>query len=194
MPTAAHQSADSYAESVGAVPSTIVLKAVAEIFSGSNASPARFSHIVLGKNLTHSGVLLFDTALSWLAVTYLYGSPAFDVTIATLCGLLFAAPLNFTVGNLLSLYSSKKLDFSTFGRQRASQITVLVSLGVQIVVVGIGVSTFVIARHYANFWIATVLFVALAVISFSIYGTILHRIDRIALERRETLVAELCRV
>jgi len=42
MPIAAHQSADSYAESVGAVPSTIVLKAVAEIFSGSNASPARF--------------------------------------------------------------------------------------------------------------------------------------------------------
>ncbi len=157
------------------------------------ASPALFSQIVLGKNLTHAAVLLFDTALSWLAVTYLYGSPTFDVTIATLCGLFFAAPLNFTVGNLLSLYSPKKLDFSTFGRQRASQITVLVSLGVQIVVVGIGVSTFVIARHYANFWIATAVFLALAVISFSIYGMILHRIDGIALERRETLVAELCR-
>jgi ABC-2 type transport system permease protein len=157
------------------------------------ASPAPFSQIVLGKNLTHAGVLLFDTTLSWIAVIYLYGSPAFDVTFATLAGLLFAAPLNFTVGNLLSLYSPKKLDFSTFGRQRAAQLTVLVSLGVQIVVVGIGVSTFVIARYYANFWIATAVFLALATISFSIYGVTLHRIDRIALERRETLVTELCR-
>jgi ABC-2 type transport system permease protein len=157
------------------------------------ASPARFREIVLGKNLTHACVLLIDTVLAWFAVNYLYGSPAFDVTIATLCGLLFAAPLNFSVGNLLSLYSPKKLDFSTFGRQRASQLTVLVSLGVQIVIVGIGVSTFVIARHYANFWIAALIFLALAVISFSFYGMILYLVDRIASEQKETLVAELCR-
>jgi ABC-2 type transport system permease protein len=157
------------------------------------ASPVRFSQIVLGKNLTHACVLAFNTALSWFAVSYLYGSPAFDVTIATLAGLLFAAPLNFTVGNLLSFYSPKRLDFSTFGRQRASQTTVLVSLGVQIVVVGIGVSIFVIARHYANFWVATAVFLTLAAITFPVYGMTLHRIDRIALERRETLVAELCR-
>jgi hypothetical protein len=113
--------------------------------------------------------------------------------MATLAGLLFAAPVNFIVGNLLSLYSPKKLDFSTFGRQRASQMTVLVSLGVQIVVVGIGVSVFVIARHYGNLWIATLVFLGLAVISFSIYGVTLKRIDRIALERRETLISELCR-
>lgn len=157
------------------------------------ASPARFSQIVLGKNLTHACVLAFDTALAWFAVTYLYGSPAFNITIATLCALLFAAPLNFAVGNLLSLYSPKKLDFSTFGRQRASQITVLVSLGMQIVLVSIGVGTFVIARHYGNFWIAAVVFLALAAITFPIYGITLRRIDRMALERRETLVAELCR-
>jgi ABC-2 type transport system permease protein len=157
------------------------------------ASPVRFSQIVLAKNLTHASILMFDTVLAWLAVALLYGRPTLDVTIATLAGLLFAAPVNFIVGNLLSLYSPKKLDFSTFGRQRASQMTVLVSLGVQIVVVGIGVSAFVIARHYGNLWIATLVFLGLAVISFSIYGVTLKRIDRIALERRETLISELCR-
>lgn len=157
------------------------------------ASPIRFSQIVLAKNLSHASILLFDTALSWLAVTLLYGRPMLDVTIATLAGLLFAAPVNFTVGNVLSLYSPKKLDFSTFGRQRASQITVLVSLGVQIVVVGVGVSAFVIARYYANLWIATLVFLSLAVISFSIYGITLKHIDHIALERREALISELCR-
>jgi ABC-2 type transport system permease protein len=157
------------------------------------ASPVRFSQIVLAKNLTHASILFFDTVLAWLAVTLLYGRPAADVTVATLAGLLFAAPVNFTVGNFLSLYAPKKLDFSTFGRQRASQTTVLFSLGVQIVVVGLGVGAFVIARNYGNLWIATVIFLGLAMISCSVYGVTLRRIDRIALERRETLVSELCR-
>jgi ABC-2 type transport system permease protein len=157
------------------------------------ASPAPFSQIVIGKNLTHACALLFDTVLVGLAVSYLYGSPALAVTIATLCGLLFAAPLNFSIGNLLSFYSPRKLDFSTFGRQRTSQLTMLVSLGVQIVVTGICVSIFVLARSYANFWIAAAIFLALSVISFAVYGVTLLRIDRIALKRRETLMAELCR-
>jgi ABC-2 type transport system permease protein len=157
------------------------------------ASPVRFGQIVVAKNLTHAGILVFDTLLAWLAVRFLYGTPALDVTVATLAGMLFAAPVNFTVGNLLSVYSPKKLDFSTFGRQRASQTTVLLSLGVQIVVVGIGVAAFVIARYYGSFWIATVIFLALAAISLTAYGVVLGQMDRIALQRRETLVAELCR-
>jgi ABC-2 type transport system permease protein len=157
------------------------------------ASPVRFRQIVLAKNLTHAAILLMEMALAWLAATYLYGSPALDITAATITAILFAAPLNFAVGNLLSLYSPKKLDFSTFGRQRASQMTVLVSLGVQIVIVGVGVAVFVIGRVYQNYWIVAGTFLALAAISFSIYGMILQRIDRIALEKRETLIAELCR-
>jgi ABC-2 type transport system permease protein len=157
------------------------------------ASPVPFSRIVLAKNLTHAGILVFDTALAWIAVAYLYGRPSLDVTVATLAGLLFAAPVNFTIGNLLSIYSPKRLDFSTFGRQRASQMTVLVSLAVQIVVVAVGVSAFLLAKHYGNFWIAAAIFLVLAAISFSAYGMVLSHMDRIALERRETLVAELCR-
>ena len=57
-----------------------------------------------------------------------YGPPAPGIALATLAGLLFAAPVNLAAGNLLSIYSPKKLDYSTFGRQRASQTTVLVSL------------------------------------------------------------------
>lgn len=157
------------------------------------ASPAPFRQIVLAKNLTHAGILLVEIALAWLTVTYLYSPPTLDVTAATLAGVLFAAPVNLTVGNLLSIYSPKKLDFSTFGRQRASQITVLVSLGIQIVIIGVGVSAFMIARYYQNYWIATAGFLVLAGVSCSIYVVILRRIDRIALERRDTLVSELCR-
>jgi len=157
------------------------------------ASPVRFREIVLAKNLTHASILAVETLIAWIGVSYLYGRPRLDVVIATLAGLLFAAPLNFSVGNLLSLYSPKRLDFSKFGRQRAAQVTVLVSLGLQIVVVGLGATVFWIARHYGNFWIATVILLALAGVSFSAYFMTLNRVDGIALQRRETLVAELCR-
>jgi ABC-2 type transport system permease protein len=157
------------------------------------ASPVRFRQIVLAKNLAHAGILAFNTALAWIAVSYLYGRPEFSITVATLAALLFATPLNFTVGNLLSIYSPKKLDFAAFGRQRVSQLTVLISLGVQLVIGGLGAATFFLARWYGSFWIAALTFVGLSVITLSVYVMILSRVDGLALERRETLVAELCR-
>ena len=113
--------------------------------------------------------------------------------MATIAGLLFAVPLNFTAGNLLSLYSPKRRDFSAFGRQNVTQTTVLVSFGMQILIVGCGIGIFAIARIYQNPWIATLLFLVLAAISIPIYLTVLRRLDQIALQRRETLIAELCR-
>lgn len=157
------------------------------------ASPVRFRDIILGKNLTHLAILLFNTALALIAVTYLYGAPHMTVTIATAAGLLFAAPLNFTAGNLLSIYSPKKRDFATFGRQNVSQTTVLASFGVQIVTVAVGAGVFLLARLYQNLWIATLLFLGLSAITIPIYVVILRRLDTIAIERRETLLAELCR-
>jgi len=157
------------------------------------ASPVSFREIVLGKNLTHAGILIFEMVIAWVAVSFLYGRPALDMTVATLAGLLFAAPVNFAVGNVLSLYSPKKLDYSKFGRQRASQVTVLISLALQIVVVGVGVSIFWTARYLGNSWIGALLLLLLGTVSLVIYGMVLNRVDRLAQERRETLIAELCR-
>ena len=147
----------------------------------------------LGKNLTHAGILILNAVFAWIAVTYLYGPPHLAVTVATLTGLLFAAPLNFTAGNLLSIYSPKKRDFATFGRQNVSQTTVLASFGTQIAIVGLGVGVFALARLYKNLWIAVLLFLLLSAVSIPVYIVMLHRLDGIALQRRETLLAELCR-
>ena len=157
------------------------------------ASPVQFRHIILGKNLTHAAVLFVTTIFAWFAVIYLYGAPHVAVTVATMAGLLFAAPLNFMAGNLLSIYSPKKRDFSTFGRQNVSQTTVLASMGIQIVIVGFGVAVFAIARLYKNLWIASALFLILAVISLPAYIIVLQKMDHLVVERRETLLAELCR-
>ena len=71
------------------------------------ACPISFREIVLAKNLTHTTILALEIIVAWIAVSSLYGRPAFDVTIATLAGLLFAAPVNFCAGNLLSIYSPR---------------------------------------------------------------------------------------
>jgi ABC-2 type transport system permease protein len=157
------------------------------------ASPVRFRQILLGKNLAHVGVLVVNAFLAWFAVNWLYGAPHLAVTVATIAGLMFAAPLNFTAGNLLSIYSPKKRDFSTFGRQNVSQTTVLASFGMQILLVATGVGVFALARLYGNLWIAVVLFLILSAISIATYLAVLHRLDHIALQQRETLLAELCR-
>ncbi len=67
------------------------------------AAPVSFSQIVLAKNLTHAAILIGEVTFAWIAVASLYGPPALDMAVATLAGLLFAAPLNFAVGNLLSI-------------------------------------------------------------------------------------------
>ena len=157
------------------------------------ASPARFREIVLGKNLTHAAILTANAVFAWFAVTYLYGAPHFAVTVATFAGLLFAAPLNFTAGNLLSIYSPKKRDVAAFGRQNISQTTVLLSFALQAVLVGVGFAVFAAARYLDNLWIATVLFLILSAISISVYLLVLRNLDGIAVERRESLLAELCR-
>jgi ABC-2 type transport system permease protein len=157
------------------------------------ASPARFRDIVLAKNLMHAAILTLEAALAWIAVTLIYRRPGIDVTIATIAGLLFAAPVNFAVGNLLSIYSPRKIDYSKFGRQRASQFPVLISMGIQLVLVGVGVSVFWAANYLGNFSIATLVLLAMAGLSFTMYRMILNRVDRLAMERRETMLAELCK-
>ncbi len=134
----------------------------------------------MGKNVTHAGVLVLETTVVWVAVISLFGRPTVNMTIATLIALLFAAAVNFSVGNMLSIYSPKKFDYSTFGRQRASQITVLISMGVQVLVVVIAGSAFWIARRYGNSQIADLILLLLAVISLAAYRAVLGRIDRVA--------------
>ena len=95
--------------------------------------------------------------------------------------------------SLISVYSPRKRDFATFGRQNVSQTTVLASFGVQIVIAGVGVAVFAVARLLHNLWMAVLLFLILAAISIPIYMIVLRNMDRIAVERRETLLAELCR-
>ncbi len=156
-------------------------------------SPASFRSVMIGKNIAHMGVLAVELIALWIGVSLLFRPPTAETLLITLSGLLFAAPINLAAGNLLSLYSPKKTEFGTFGRQRASQTTVLASFAIQILVVGIAAATLLIARSYGRERLAIVIFFALAGLSFSIYMFVLTRVDRMAARRREVLTTELCK-
>jgi ABC-2 type transport system permease protein len=157
------------------------------------ASPVRFREIVLAKNLAHSAVLIFEMIMVWIAVSLLFKAPSFDIKIATLTGIAFAAPVNFLAGNLLSLYSPKKVDYGVLGRQRASQTGVLASFGIQIAILAVAAAIVFLARMMGSYWTATLAFLILAAVAWTAYILVLNSIDGIAFRQREALLSELCR-
>jgi ABC-2 type transport system permease protein len=156
-------------------------------------SPVGFHEIVLGKNLTHALLLACEIVMVWLAVCFMFHPPAADVTFATVAGVAFALLLNLTAGNLLSVYTPKRIDYGAFGKQRASTTTVFASLGIQAVVFGLAGVTLLIARAYGQVWLAAILFLSLAGLTSIAYILVLNQLDRIALDRRDAILSELCR-
>jgi len=130
--------------------------------------PVRFRGILLGKNLTHALLLACEVVMVWVAVCFMFHPPSVDVTVATVTGVAFALLLNLTAGNLLSIYTPKKIDYGAFGKQRASTTTVFASLGIQFAVFGLAAVTLLIARAFGRIWLAAVIFLVLAGLSQSL--------------------------
>ena len=156
-------------------------------------SPVRFREILLGKNLTHALLLALETVLVCAGASLMYRPPPWDIALATVTGVSFALVVNLTVGNLLSVYSPKKIDLGALGRQHTSQLTALAGLGIQAAVLGLCALALLAARAYQHIWFAAVIFLALAAIATVFYALSLNRIDAIAQRRREAMIAELCR-
>jgi ABC-2 type transport system permease protein len=155
------------------------------------ASPVGFRQIMAGKNLAHATIFCLEAALVWMGTCLLYRPPSLWVTLATIAAFLFILPLDLTVGNLLSLYSPTRIDAGVFGRQRASLTTVLASFAVRGLLFGAGAWLFGWSRRQDNPATAVLIFLLPAVIAFAIYTWALSRVDRVALEHRESLISAL---
>jgi ABC-2 type transport system permease protein len=156
-------------------------------------SPVRFREILLGKNLAAAFVLAAEIALVWLGTCLMYPLPSWDAVLATVTGVFFALLLNLIGGNFLSVFTPKKIDFGTFGRQRASNTTAFASLGIQAAVIGLCSLALLAARAYRHIWVAAIVFVILAAGATVAYFLVLDRMDAIVLKRREAMITELCK-
>lgn len=118
---------------------------------------------------------------------------SFVQVLPTVAGILFALPVNLSIGNLLSISSPKKIDFGTMGRQKASGATQLAAFGSQAALFGIAAVVFLIARSFGQIWLAAILFLILAAAASLVYWLLLNRAEQMALNRREVMIAELSR-
>jgi ABC-2 type transport system permease protein len=156
-------------------------------------SPVKFREILMGKNLAHAIVMTIEIFLVWLGVCFLYQPPSTEITIATICGVIFGLLVNFAAGNILSMYTPKKIDYGTFGRQRASGTTAIASLAIQAATMGLCALALLAARASGRIWVASLAFLILIGVAAVGYSMVLSRADTLALKRRETMISELSR-
>jgi len=62
-------------------------------------------------------IAALETLASGVTIALIYGPPEPVVCLATISALLFAVPVNLTLGNLVSLYFPMRRDFGVYRRK-----------------------------------------------------------------------------
>jgi ABC-2 type transport system permease protein len=156
-------------------------------------SPTRLRDVFLAKNLMGFLLSFVELVVIFAVISFIAHPPALVITLATVCWLLFTTFINGAVGNLRSLMAPKKIDLTKVSRKQASQLSVLISLGVVVGCLAIGYAVILIAGNLNRPWLMVPIFLALALIAFLTYLQVLNRLDIMALNHREDLAEELCK-
>jgi ABC-2 type transport system permease protein len=156
-------------------------------------APARMRDIFLAKNLTGFLLNLVELVVIFAVIAFVAHPPALVIALATILWLLFATFINGAVGNLRSLAAPKKIDLTKASRRQASQLSVLIALGILVACAAIGFAVLVLAADFGRPWLMVPILLALAIAAFTFYLAVLNRLDTIALSHREALAEELCK-
>src|ERR1700733_14345744 len=156
-------------------------------------SPARLRDIFLPKNITGFLLSLAELILIYAVISTVAHRPSLVIALSTIGWLLFTPFVNGAVGNLRSLTAPKKVDLMKANRGQASQLSVLIALGILVANVLIALAIKGITSYLGRPWLMVPIFFTLALISFILYLKVLNRLDTIALDHREALAEELCK-
>jgi len=157
-------------------------------------SPTPIRSVMLAKNLFHSVLFLFDAAVAGVIVSFRIGVPTTEVIAATAAWLLFALPSNLAVGNIFSITMPYRVNPGRMARQRGSQANALLSLLVQLGILGTGVAVFLLCTLAQALWPAVPIFMALAAGAVFAWLRALGNIDAMANQRRDSLMATLMKM
>ncbi len=157
------------------------------------SAPVSIQDVLKGKNLAHAVLVGMEAAVAGLVVALLKGPPSLPVVAATLAAMAVVLLASYTVGNLLSLYFPKRWQFGVMKQQRISGWNILFSfLVISVVMGGVGL-VFGVAAWLDGLWAATLVFLLLAWIAWRLYAAVLVKCEEVAREKKETLLAELCK-
>jgi ABC-2 type transport system permease protein len=156
-------------------------------------SPTSLRDVFLAKNITGFLLTLVELILIFAVIAFVAHPPSLVIGISTVCWLLFATFINGAVGNFRSLTAPKKINLLKPTRGQASQLSVLIALGILVACLGIAFVIVTLANDLGRPWLMVPVFLALALIAFIVYLQVLNRLDAIAFEHREDLAEELCK-
>jgi ABC-2 type transport system permease protein len=156
-------------------------------------SPTPIRTVILAKNLFHGMLFLVDAALVCFVASLRMGWPSPAAIAAAWAWLLFALPVHLAAGNAFSINLPYRMNLGRLTRQRGSQANSLLSMLIQAGVLGIGVSVFALCSLFDKLWLAAPVFLILAAGAVLAWLRVLAHIDGMANQRREALIATLCR-
>jgi ABC-2 type transport system permease protein len=156
-------------------------------------SPTPMRTVLLAKNLLHGALFCLVAILAAVFATMRLGWP--DATLAgtTAAWVLFAVPTNLAVGNLLSITMPYRVNLGRLSRQRGSQASALVSMLIQLLVIGCGLVVMELCAFFAQRWMAIPCLLVLAGISAVVWFRVLAHADSLANRNRENLIATLAK-
>ena len=157
-------------------------------------SPTPIRSVMLAKNLFHSALFLFDALVAGVVVSLRIGAPTPETIAATAAWLLFALPSNLAVGNIFSVTMPYRVNPGRMARQRGSQANALLSLLVQLGILGTGAAVFALCMLAQALWLAVPIFMALAAGAAFAWLRVLSNIDAMANQRRDSLMATLMKM
>ncbi|MGA7832477.1 MAG: hypothetical protein WCA21_16075 [Terracidiphilus sp.] len=154
-------------------------------------SPTPIRKVFLAKNLFHSLLFCVDALLAGLLVSLRMGWPDGMIAAATVAWILFALLCSLAAGNILSLTMPYRVNPGRISRQRGSQANALTSVLAQFGMLGVGAAVFALGWLLEIPWLAVPVFLLLGAAAFFVWLRVLGKIDTIANQRRDTLMAKL---
>lgn len=156
-------------------------------------SPTPVRKVMLAKNLFHGLAFACVATVAWVLTSLRVGWPDEVMTASTVAWLLFALPANLAIGNLFSLKMPHRLDPGKLTRQRGSAATALLTILVQITLIAIAATVFLLSARLGYMWMAVPVFLGLAVAASYMWLRVYEGLDALASENRDLLMQMLAR-
>jgi ABC-2 type transport system permease protein len=154
-------------------------------------SPTPFRTVILAKNLFHTAIFVLAMVIAGLLATVRLGPPDAAMLATTVAWLLFVLASNLAVGNVFSLTMPYKINPGRLSRQRRSQGAALLSLLVQLGLVGVGALVYIFCSVVHMPLLAVPIFLALGGIAAFLWLKILGNADNLANQRKDQVIAVL---
>lgn len=156
-------------------------------------SPTPIRKVLLAKNLLHGTLFCIVAFLAAVFASLRLGQPDAILGGTTAAWVLFAVPANLAVGNLLSITMPYRVNLGRLSRQRGSQASALVSMLIQLLVIGCGVVVMELCTFFGRRWLAIPCLLVLAGIAWVVWFQVLAHADALANRNRENLIATLAK-